>query len=127
MNRADQSAIIREIPWLTWHELAAWPCDALRWKYVAVRDLHPWGAGCKNPPRGIQERAKCRNLAHYEYWLLTPMLKRDGTRGDVVHLCWSHFTSSGLYRNMDEETRTDAWLRQHHPEVFSQAAGHVDS
>lgn len=61
------------------------PCEGIKYGTVALRDLYSMG---DNPPRGIQERSKCKNRAKYNF----KALKRVGV--------WESPAASGNYCNI---------------------------
>lgn len=93
-------------------------CDGIKWSTVAIRDIYTTGVKNPKPPRGLQPRSLCKKLAHFMFEYMTPTLRRDGTRGTTVKVCWWHLVHSCLYGDMEHEERTLVWLRNHHQEVF---------
>jgi hypothetical protein len=73
---------------------------------------HPAVRYLKRPvPCTAKARGKpCKNMAHWRFRALRP---RDGWGrvGDGV-FCWSHLIHHGVYGSMDEEARTERWLKR---------------
>ena len=93
---------LARLPWVTPLK-APQPCEGIKYGTVATRDLFPWGPGRSNPARGIQDKSRCKNLAHWRF----KGLKRDGGRSGTY--CWAHLMSMGIYGSMNEDERSRRW------------------
>jgi hypothetical protein len=109
VNRQEVQAIIAEIPWVRRLKVAV-PCQGFK-AGTPMREIYNWGPGGQNPPL---PRRTCKNNAWWHFRPLKSNPFQDGSKD----LCWSHLFSRGIYGDMDEERRTDRWLKRHHPEIF---------
>lgn len=81
------------------------PCDGIKWGQVALRDIYTMGG---KPPRGIQERAKCKRRAKFRL-RATKRLRawdRPATSGNY---CLQHL-SMQISHHEAEKRRADAWF-----------------
>ena len=52
---------------------------------------------------------RCKNPA---YWHFTPLKRKYMDNTEPRYLCWSHLYHQGIYGDMDEEERTERWLKR---------------
>lgn len=90
-------------------------CEGIRWKAVAGRDIHPWGPGGVNPPRGIPGKAKCKRSAWWHLRAL-PASPRRLFQADSGNYCWAHLWSAGLMGSTEEDARLQRWVKRNHPD-----------
>lgn len=79
------------------------PCEGIKHNTVAMKDIYSHGPGNSIPARGIQEKSKCKRMAH---WHFTPMKNSMSYKGNF---CWSHLFSMGLYGDPNEMAKTESW------------------
>lgn len=60
-------------------------CEGIKWGSVAMKDIYVHGPDRSLPPRGIQERAKCKRRAKYRL------------RATVRGTRWDNYAKSGDY------------------------------
>lgn len=114
-DRAKRDALLAEIPWVKPLDDLV-PCDGVKWKLVALRDLYTWGPrNDSRPPRGIPEKALCRHDARWTFKPLHPTLNRAHERAKVLRFCTSHLIYAGLYVSTEETQRLQRWLAKTHP------------
>jgi hypothetical protein len=111
---------VEEISWVTPLGETSKPCDGVKWNQVALRDIHQWGPRDDlQPPRGILEKARCKNTAAWHIRLLRKTLNHDGVHVKVLDLCRHHLMSE-MYSDMAEEERYERWLQKAHPELLAE-------
>ena len=99
------------------------PCEGIKWGTVAVRDVHTWGPGRSNPPRGFQPRSRCKKQG---WWVITPRRAAawpDGITEEKV-LCWDHFINEFQSHSKDHVLLTKWWFKQ--PEVLEYIEQHPE-
>lgn len=109
-DREKRRQLAMQIPWVTHRKLAI-PCDGVKWNRVASKDLYYWGPGDCNPPRGIQERAKCKMVAEWHFVGVERFMVSSGNRVLAADFCWSHLVSH-LFMSMDEDERMKSWMAE---------------
>ena len=91
------------MPWVTRLKKPR-PCDGIKYSTVALKDIYEWGPRDNpQPPRGIQDKSRCKKLAWWKFRALKKSYAEDG------NYCWPHLISAGLFRDTYEETRTKRW------------------
>ena len=81
----------RTVGWLKYVDPAQ-KCDGIKWGTVSLKDLFEHGPHRDPlPPRGIQEKSRCRTPAHWVYKAL-PRYTRDVWvwPAQSGSYCWSH-------------------------------------
>lgn len=109
LSLEDRKAIMARVPWVTRRSLLV-PCDGIKWGTVALRDLYNWGPNSKNPPRGIQERSRCKVRAEW-YFVALDWFRTPNGWAKNGNLCWSHLIAMTYY-SYEEDERMNAWLRE---------------
>lgn len=107
MDRAERQALAATHPGVTKLKTAH-QCEGFK-AGTPMRAIYNWGPGRQNPPVGL-DNYRCKNPA---YWRFVP-LKRNRIPKDTTpkHFCRSHLLSRGIYGDMDEEARTNRWLKR---------------
>lgn len=94
MNKAERMALTARHPGVRRlkrsHECEAWMFRSMK----AIREGRV--RQCKNPA----------------YWHFTPVKRKYMGDTKPRHLCWSHLLHQGIYGDMDEEARTNRWLKR---------------
>lgn len=88
------------------------PCDGIKWGTVASKDIFDYGPLDENyrhtiPARGIQERSKCKRMAHWKFTALKI------SNADSGNYCWTHVVCQGLHGDGVEWNATDNWTKKH--------------
>lgn len=112
MSRATDD--LQRFPWIRrMSEPRA--CDGIKWGTVAGRDVHYWGPGRRNEPRGIQDKSRCGSTA---WWWFRPLAGSDLAarylRGPArAHrwYCWQHLQAATASER--ERQRAGKWLERH--------------
>jgi hypothetical protein len=77
------------------------PCDGIKWSKVTLKHIYSMNG---NPPEGIPDTARCKKVAHWKFRALKKSMARSG------NYCWTHLLYRGIYGDLCERERTDAWL-----------------
>ena len=99
------------------------PCEGIKWGTVAIKDIHTWGPGHSNPPRGIQPRSHCKKQG---WWVITPRRAAfgyDSIKEEKV-LCWDHFVNELQSHSKDLVLLNKWWFKQ--PEVLEYIEQHPE-
>ena len=111
ISLADRKRFLASLPWIT--VLDDMPrlgknlpmCQGIKWGKVALSDIYNHGPKGQTPPRGIQDRAKCKHRAHWRF-------KAKGSRSKYAwpaksgDYCWFHLVQQSY--NKVEQARWDA-------------------
>ena len=81
------------------------PCDGVKWGSVALRDLFEMHG---NPPRGIQDRARCKRKAKYVF-RATKRLRAWDYPATSGSYCGQHLAMQ-LSDHQAEKRRADAFF-----------------
>jgi hypothetical protein len=106
MNKAERMAFTETHPGVT-RLKTPHPCEG--WKSgTPSKAIYNWGPGRQNPPIGL-DNYRCKNPA---YWRFVPLKRKWTGETEPRRYCWSHLLHGGLYGDMDEEARTERWLKR---------------
>ncbi len=100
----ERKAFLSTLPWVdpirAGEEV---PCQGIKWGTVALRDIFAWGPGESRPPRGIQDRSRCRLRARWRY--------EAHPDGDAVSgaYCWHHLWVQVHHHPADDDRMLLAW------------------
>jgi hypothetical protein len=105
----QRKELASRIPWVRRRSVRS-PCEGIRYSTVALRDIYTWGPQGLNPPRGIQERSRCRLNAEWNIVLLRRRLLNTGYLSWTADLCWRHLLTF-MSSSSEDEDRLNNWLR----------------
>jgi hypothetical protein len=107
LSLAERKELVARMPWILRRKVAV-PCDGIKWGAVALRDLYNWGPKDKNPPRGIQDRARCKLQAEWHISMLDWHITPAGF-ARAADFCWHHLIA--FMYEPGEDDRVNKWLR----------------
>lgn len=108
LSLKERKALVAELPWVTLLKKPQERCDGIKYGKVALRDIFEMNG---KPPRGIQERARCKRQGWYRFKSLKKSWGTDGV------YCYSHLSQQ--FHDNDEHKRVDRWMRKNHPELYN--------
>ena len=108
MSKASERKMnMARLPWVKKLDRPT-TCDGIKWSTVALKDIYEHGPlSDPQPPRGIQDKSRCKNRA---WWHFKPLKRSYSKEGNY---CWKHLIYRGVYGDMLEEARTNKWYQKH--------------